>query len=449
MNRSVFPVPILFRTCVRFCLCTLVGGTSPVWAEAPGRRPEAFSYSQVELLDSPFKQAMERNADYLLSLDPDRFLHNTRRYCGLEPKAKLYGGWESQGVAGHCLGHYLTAVSQQYAATGDSRFRERIDYVIEEMAACQERYGDGYIGALPPKELATLRAFERGVVEPESGFTFEGGAWVPWYTQHKILAGLMDAWTLGGNAQAKEAAVKLADWVDTITRNLTAEQLQQMLRVEHGGMLESLVAIHALTGEPRYLDAAKRFYHHSVFDPLLAGKDQLDGLHANTQIPKIVGEARVYEVTGDTNGRAIAEFFWDTVVNNRSWVIGGNSDREHFFPVGQAQDHLAPEAAESCNTYNMLRLTEHLITWDPKVEYADYYERALYNHILASQEPDDGMFSGAASAAGWRTTPSTVGRSASMTTTGCSSTSSSPPSCVGRRPDSSWSSSPRIPMAIR
>ena len=351
-----------------------------------------FSLSQVQLLDSPFKQAMERNAAYLLSLEPDRFLHNTRQYAGLTPKGELYGGWESQGIAGHSLGHYLTAISQQYAATGDKRFREKIDYTISEMAECQKAYGDGYIGALPPKELATLRAFKDGKVDPASAFNFKGGAWVPWYTEHKVLAGLKDAWVLGGSKQAREVTLKLADWVDDITKGLTPEQQQKMLQVEQGGMIDTLIEIYALTGEKRYLDASRRFYHKGILDPLLAGKDDLTGKHANTQIPKVIGEARTYEVTGDVDGRKISEFFWNTVVHKRSWVIGGNSDHEHFFPVGKAAEYLSPSTAETCNTYNMLKLTKHLFEWQPTVAYADFYERGLYNHILASQEPKKGMF---------------------------------------------------------
>lgn len=335
---------------------------------------------------------MERNADYLLSLEPDRFLHNTLKYAGLEPKGELYGGWEAKGIAGHSLGHYLTAISLQYAATGDPRFKQRIDYTVSEMAICQKKYGDGYIGALPPQELETMRAFADGTVNVSSPFNFKGGAWVPWYTQHKVLAGLKDSWVLGGNEQAKTVALKLADWVDDITKTLSEDQQQDMLRVEHGGMLETLMDLYALTGNKNYLKAANRFHHHAVVDPLIAGKDNLTGIHANTQIPKIIGEARAYEVAGDSNGRKIAEFFWERVVHFRSWVIGGNSNREHFFPTGTSAENLAPEAAESCNTYNMLKLTEHLFAWDPKPEYADYYERALFNHILASQEPDKGMF---------------------------------------------------------
>lgn len=380
-----------------FCRWPLLGlalvasaAAAPIEKSPMAARP--FPLGTVALLDSPFKQAMERNAGYLLSLEPDRFLHNTRLYAGLKPKGELYGGWESQGIAGHSLGHYLTAISQQYAATGDVRFRQRIDHIVAEMAECQTAYGDGYVGALPPKELAVMRAFKDGQVDPKSSFNFKGGAWVPWYTQHKILAGLKDAWVLGKNPQAQAVTLRLADWVDQITAGLTPEQQQKMLQVEHGGMIETLVEIYSLTGEARYLGASRRFYHRAILDPLLAGRDELANKHANTQIPKVIGEARSYEVTGEPDGRKIAESFWKTVVEQRSWVIGGNSEREHFFPEGKAAEHLGPETAESCNTYNMLKLTEHLFEWQPRVALADYYERALYNHILASQEPKHGMF---------------------------------------------------------
>ncbi|MBB6095428.1 hypothetical protein HNQ60_004318 [Povalibacter uvarum] len=364
----------------------------PMFAAAHPTPVETFPLSDVQLLDGPFKAAMERNAKYLLELDADRLLHNTRKYAGLEPKAELYGGWESQGIAGHSLGHYVTALSQQYKATGDRRFRERIDYIVAEMAEAQRGYGDGYVGALPPAELETLRGLKQGKVEPRDHFFFKNGAWVPWYTQHKVLAGLKDAWVLGGNEQAKAVTLKLADWVDSVTAGLTQEQLQSMLSVEHGGMREVLIEIHYLTGEPRYLATANRFYHHAVLDPLVAGRDELAGEHANTQIPKITGAARSYEVTGNADDRAAAVDFWKIVVRQHSWVNGGNSDGEHFFVPNTASSHLSAATAETCNTYNMLKLTEHLFTWQPSVEYADYYERALYNHILASQEPDRGMF---------------------------------------------------------
>jgi uncharacterized protein len=353
---------------------------------------EPFVLRQVELLESPFKAAMERNAKYLLALDPDRLLHNARKYAGLKPKGALYGGWEARGVAGHTLGHYLTALSQQYAATGDARFRDRIAYVVREMAECQRAYGDGYVGALPPLELQTLRGFRDGRVEVEGSFNFKGGAWVPWYTQHKVLAGLKDAWALAGDEEAREVALRLADWVGDVTRPLTPEQRQLMLRVEHGGMSETLADIYALTGDEKYLETARRFRHEEIMRPLSEGRDELAGKHANTQIPKVIGEARLREVAGDEGGGRIARFFWDRVVNHHSYVIGGNSENEHFGPPDQLSRRLGPATAESCNTYNMLKLTRHLFAWQPEAEHFDFYERALYNHILASQEPRRGMF---------------------------------------------------------
>jgi hypothetical protein len=359
-------------------------------AAAVAARP--FPLGDVQLLDSPFKQAMERNAAYLLSLEPDRLLHNFREYAGLKPKGEKYGGWESLGLAGHTLGHYLTALAQQYAATGDTRFKARIDYIVSELALCQAAYGDGYVGGLPPLEFQTIHDFKKGVVELQGPHNFKGGAWVPWYTEHKVLNGLKDAWVLAGNTQARDVALRLADWTGAVTAGLSQEQLQTMLAVEHGGMMDTLVELYALTGDTRYLETSRRFYHKAVFDPLLAQRDELPGLHANTQIPKIIGEARTYEVTGNADGRAIASYFWELVTHHYSYVIGGDSEDEHFFPEAATSRHLGPDTAETCNTYNMLKLTEHVFGWEPRVEYADFYERALYNHILASQEPAEGMF---------------------------------------------------------
>jgi uncharacterized protein len=383
MRRAGLPA-LLGTTLVS--LCTTIAA-----APAPTAVTQ-FALGDVQLLDSPFKRASERNARYLLSLDPDRLLHNTRKYAGLAPKAELYGGWESQGIAGHTLGHYLSALALQFAASGDKRFRERIDYIVGQLATAQRAYGDGYVGALPPLELQTLRDLKHGKVGSKNPFVFESGAWVPWYTQHKILAGLRDAWLLAGNGQAKDVALRLADWVDDITAPLTDEQLQTMLQVEHGGMVEVLLDLYAATGNERYRNVSRRFEHRAVLEPLRSDRDELAGKHANTQIPKITGAARSFETTGRSPDRAAAEQFWRRVVRDHSWVIGGNSDGEHFFAPLTAADHLSAATAETCNTYNMLKLTEHLFTWQPQVEYADYYERALYNHILASQEPRRGMF---------------------------------------------------------
>ena len=310
---------------------------------APAARP--FALGEVRLLDGPFKAAMERNAAYLLSIEPDRLLHNARQYAGLPPKAEAYGGWEAFGIAGHTLGHYLTALSQQFAATGDERFRARIDYIVSEMALCQAAYGDGYIGALRPLELLTLRNFKRGIIRPADAETFEGGAWVPWYTEHKVLNGLKDAWILGGNSQARDVALRLADWMDSVTSGLTPDQMQSMLQVEQGGMVDVLVELYALTGNPRYLEVSRRFHHGAVLEPLLAHRDELVGKHANTQIPKIIGEARTYEVTGDPQAREIAGYFWDLVVHHYSYVIGGDSEDEHFKPEQSMSKHLDAHTA--------------------------------------------------------------------------------------------------------
>jgi len=381
---------------IRSTLCLILAGAAcllraePLPLQAP---PVAspFSLGDVRLLDSPFKKAMDLNADYLLSLEPDRLLHNTRLYAGLQPKGELYGGWESMGVAGHILGHYLTAISQQYVATGDPRFKQRIDYIVSEMAQCQALYGDGYIGALPPVELKTLRDLRLGIVQVKD-HSFTSGAWVPWYTEHKVLKGLTDAWVLGQSTQARDVAMRLADWVGAVTEKLTPDQIQDMLSVEQGGMMDVLVELYDLTGKQSYLETSRRFYHKALFDPMLAKQDVLPGRHANTQIPKIIGEARTYEVTGDPQARAIAQYFWDLVANRYSFVIGGNSDHEFFFEEDTEADRLDASTAETCNTYNMLKLTEHVFEWNPRVEVADFYERALYNDILASQEPRHGMF---------------------------------------------------------
>lgn len=349
---------------------------------------EPFPLSQVRLLDSPFKQAMERNARYLLSLEPDRLLHRFRLYAGLQPKAPLYGGWETMGVSGHSLGHYLSACSLQYAASGEEEFRKRVRYIVSELAECQAKHGNGYVSAIPEGERIFREIAEGNIrVQP---FDLNGG-WVPWYTMHKLFAGLIDAYTLCGNEQSLDIARKLADWAYHTTEKLNEEQWQRMLACEHGGMNEAMANLYALTGDEKYLDLARKFYHRAVLERLANGEDCLPGLHANTQIPKVIGVARLYELTGERRYRRIAEFFWHRVVNHHSYVIGGHSDGEHFGPPDKLSDRLSTNTCETCNTYNMLKLTRHLFSWEPKGEYADFYERALFNHILASQHPETGM----------------------------------------------------------
>jgi uncharacterized protein len=343
-----------------------------------------FDLADVRLGPGPFRDAMERDKAYLLRLDPDRLLHTFRLNVGLPSAARPYGGWEAPGgeLRGHTLGHYLSACALMYRSTGDAELKRRIADVVRELGRCQAAgpgagYRPGYLSAFPESFVDRV---ERG--EP---------VWAPWYTLHKLYAGLLDAYRLAGDAQALEILKRTADWVALRVDRLTREEMQRSLQTEFGGMNDVLAALYATTGEARHLALARSFDHDAVFDPLARGEDALDGLHANTQVPKAVGAARAYEVTGETRYRDIARLFWDRVALHRSYAIGGHGDREHFFPVSEFPRHLGPETTETCNTYNMLKLTRRLFAWAPAAREMDFYERGLYNHILASQEPGRGM----------------------------------------------------------
>jgi DUF1680 family protein len=358
----------------------------PVWAVAPRvpGRVQPFDLADVRLLDSPFRQARDRDTAYLLSLEPDRLLHNFRTEAGLEAKAPLYGGWENSGVAGHSLGHYLSAVSMDYRATSDPRLKSRVDYSVGELSLCQAKNGGGYVSAIPGGKALFAEVAAGRADALQSG-------WVPWYTMHKLLAGLRDAYLYTGSSQAKIVLLGLSDWVIATTATLSEDQWQEMLTQEHGGMNEALADVYALTGEPKYLTVAHQFYHKAVLDPLTRREDDLTGLHGNTQIPKLIGLARLYELTGEPKDRIAAEFFWQQVAEKRSYATGGNTDGEHFAAPDKLSAYLSATTAETCNTYNMLKLTRHLFQWTASPKYADFYERALYNHILASQDPMRGM----------------------------------------------------------
>lgn len=347
-----------------------------------------FDLRNVRLLDgSPFKQAMEVNAEYLLELDADRLLHRWRKNAGLEPKAPLYGGWEA--TSSHMLGHYLSACAIMYAASGDERFLEKVNYVVRELAECQEARKTGYVGGIP-NEDEIFNQVAAGNIH-SGGFDLNGG-WVPWYMIHKVWDGLLDAYLYCDNKLAKEVVVKLSDWAYHKFKDLPEVKFQEMLEAEFGGMNESLAEVYAITGDKRYLELAYRFEHKKIIDPLAEQIDQLGGLHANTQIPKILGSARLYEFTGSKRDHTVADFFWNAVVKHHSYVNGGNSNFEYFSQRDQLASQLSTNTSETCNTYNMLKLTDYLFSWNPSVEYIDYYERALYNHILASQHPETGMF---------------------------------------------------------
>lgn len=350
-----------------------------VCAERPAGRAQPFALQDVRLLDGPFKTAMERDAGYLLALDPDRLLHNFRIQAGLPSQAEPLGNWERpvSELRGHFTGHYLSACALMYAATGDVRFKERADLLVRGLAQCQAALGpSGYLSAFPETFFDTLE--KRGKV------------WAPYYTLHKLFAGLLDAHALCGNRQALEVAARFGDWVVARTSRLSDDQLQKALDTEHGGINESMAELYARTGKAPYLQAARRLCHEKVFGPLAAREDKLPGLHANTQFPKIIGAARLYELTGEARYREVAEFFWDRVANHHSYATGGNSDHEGFGPPDRLNDRVSPFTAESCNTYNMLKLTHHLFAWDADPARADYCERALYNHILPSQDPRTG-----------------------------------------------------------
>jgi DUF1680 family protein len=355
-----------------------------------GVEPKAFGFapSQVQLLDGPFKKAMELDATYLLEIEPDRLLHRFHKFAGLPTKGEIYGGWEKETLSGHTLGHYLSACAIQYASVGDTRFKERVDYMVRELAACQQARKTGYVGAIP-KEDSVWRLVKEGKMHVLP-FSLNG-AWSPWYTEHKVLAGLLDAYYYANNEKALAVAEWFAVWVDATLKDLSAEQIQKMLDCEFGGMNEALVNLYALTGKRQYLELAYKFEHKRITDPLSHQEDELYDKHSNTQIPKIIGSARRYTFTAENRDKTVSEFFWNTIANNHTYVIGGNSDSEYLGKAGKLNERLSDNTAETCNTYNMLKLTRNLFTRAPSAKLADFYERALYNHIYSSQRSTDGM----------------------------------------------------------
>lgn len=349
----------------------------------------AFDLRQVHLLDgSPFKNAMDKDAAYLLSIEPNRLLHRFHAYAGLPVKGEEYGGWEKEGLSGHTLGHYLSACSMMYQSTGDARFKEKVDYIVSELARCQAARKTGYVGAIP-KEDSIFGRVARGDIK-SSGFDLNGG-WSPWYTVHKVMAGLVDAYLYCDNKQAINVVTGMADWTGKTIQNLSPQQLQQMLKCEYGGMNDVLANIYSITGNKKYLDLSYKFYDDFVMEPLSKRIDPMPGKHSNTNVPKAIGSARQYELTGNESDKTIASFFWKIMVHEHSYVIGGNSNYEYCGAAGKLNDQLSDNTCETCNTYNMLKLTRHLFCWQPSSELTDFYERALYNHILASQNPEDGM----------------------------------------------------------
>ncbi len=353
--------------------------------------PNEFPLADVTLLDSPFKYARDLNIEVLLQYDVDRLLAPYRKEAGLPAKAESYPNWI--GLDGHVAGHYLSAMAMNYAATGNKECKKRMEYMLDEINACQKAnavnnadWGVGYAGGFP-NSAKLWSAFKKG------DFSVYSSSWVPFYNLHKMYAGLRDAWVYCNSEMAKDMFVKYCDWGINITSELSEEQMQEILNMEHGGMNEVFADAYEITGDKKYLEAAKRYSHHKFLDPLSENIDNLDNQHANTQIPKFIGFERIAELSDDIKYKEAARFLWETVTQNRSLAFGGNSRREHFPSANACIDFVnVNDGPESCNSYNMLKLTEDLFRVQPLAKYVDYYERTMYNHILSAQHPEHGGY---------------------------------------------------------
>lgn len=399
---SILFYPIIMKT-TSFILALII--SISIGKAQTSHQVSYFSLQDVKLLNSPFLQAQQTDLHYILALDPDRLSAPFLREAGLTPKAPSYTNWENTGLDGHIGGHYLSALSMMYAATGDTAIYNRLNYMLNELHRAQQAVGTGFIGGTPGS-LQLWKEIKAGDIRA-GGFSLNG-KWVPLYNIHKTYAGLRDAYLYAHSDLAHQMLIDFTDWMIDITSGLSDSQMQDMLRSEHGGLNETFADVAEITGDKKYLELARRFSHKVILDPLIKDEDRLTGMHANTQIPKVIGYKRVAEVSQDdkdwnhaTEWDHAARFFWNTVVNHRSVCIGGNSVREHFHPSDNFTSMLNDvQGPETCNTYNMLRLTKMLYqnsgdvdnSNKPDPRYVDYYERALYNHILSSQEPDKGGF---------------------------------------------------------
>lgn len=349
-----------------------------------------FPLNKVHLSESVFSKAMQTDEKYILSMDADRLLAPYLKEAGLKPKQENYPNWENTGLDGHIGGHYISALALMYASMGDAKIKQRLDYMIDELERCQNLSGNGYLSGVPNgkkiwKEIAdgNIRAATFGLND----------RWVPLYNIHKIYSGLRDAYWYADSEKAKKMLIKLTDWMADEVSGLSDEQIQDMLRSEHGGLNEVFADVYDITKNPKYLKLAHRFSHLAILNPLLIQEDKLTGIHANTQIPKVIGFKRIADLENNKEWSNAADFFWTNVTQKRSAIIGGNSVSEHFNPINDFSGMIKSiEGPETCNTYNMLKLSKELYATNPKSSYVDYYERALYNHILSTQNPEKGGF---------------------------------------------------------
>jgi len=371
--------------------CLLAASTAmangPVGDEALAARP--LPLSDVRLTGGPLHHAQQLDAKYLLELEPDRMLAYFRSRAGLKPKAEGLGGWDTDGRAltGHICGHYLSAVSLMWAATGDPRFKQRADYIVSQLKEVQDKHGDGYLVALE-NGRECFGNVSKGKIKT-TGFDLNG-LWAPWYTLHKTFAGLRDAYRYTGNRTALEVEVKFAEWAEGILSKLSDAEIQKMLNTEFGGMGEAMVDLYADTGDRRWLDMSYRFEHKEITEPLKRHQDILPGKHGNTQVPKLIASTDRYAYAREPGDILAAGFFWDRVVHHHSFATGGHGRNEYFAEPDKISEQIGGRTAESCNVYNMLKLTRRMFTLRPDAHYAEFHERALFNHVLASIDPQDG-----------------------------------------------------------
>jgi len=373
-----------------FSNCSRMGenGTRAKGPEVIEFKAMPFEITDVRLLEGSFLDATELNEGVLLRYEPDRFLSKFRTEAGLEPRAEHYHGWEDNTIAGHSLGHYLKAICQMYETTGKEEFMRRALYITDELQLCQEAGGNGYIGAFPRGREIFEEEIGRGIIRAK-GFDLNG-LWAPCYTMHKVMSGLNQVYHTFGYGKALEINVAFADWLATVLNDLTEDQVQEMLRCEHGGINESLAELYGFTGNDKYLALSRTFQHRAIIGPITDGQDILAGKHSNTQIPKFIGLARRYELTGEEKDRTGALNFWNMMVHHHSYVTGGNGDHEYLSEPDHLNFHLSDNTTETCNVYNMLKLSEHVFQWSADAEVMDFYERALFNHIRSSQHPHSG-----------------------------------------------------------
>lgn len=336
-----------------------------------------FDLARVRLLDGPCLAMQEANRRYLHSLDEDRLLHCFRTQAGLPAPGEPLGGWEAPTVEvrGHFMGHFLSACAMMSAAAGDEELGAKADRLVAELARCQAANGGGYLMAFPESHWDRLEAMQNV-------------PWAAFYVVHKLLAGLLDVHHYRGNQQALEVAVELAGYFGRRFEQLDIRNIDQLLQVEQGGMSDALHNLYATTGDEVHLAHAHQHDRASLLGPLAIEHDSLSLIHANTQIPEVIGAARRYELTGDARFRTAAEYFWQRIVSERSYCTGGSTSGEVWPLPGHLAGTLGTTNQETCTTYNMLKLTRHLLAWDPQARYGDFYELALFNGILGTQNPD-------------------------------------------------------------